>query len=94
MSRDTELLDDFKRDMTEKEAKLIALLGRYPHAERDDDEICGIIYIISRAGRENGWTDEFIRICEANPDITFGELTRLIFTEERFPSLEIVDDEE
>lgn len=40
----------------------------------------------------NGWTDEFIRICESNPNASFDEILDLIFTEERFPPLEIVDE--
>ncbi len=48
---------------------------------------------IVEAGRENGWTDEFIRICEANPEAEFCDIVKLIYTPERFPPLEIYDDD-
>lgn len=78
----------------EKERKLIKLLKAYPHPDHTEEDRKGVILAIMISADENGWTDEFIRICEANPDVTFSELTQLIFTEERFPPLEVVDEEE
>lgn len=78
----------------EKERKLIRLLKAYPHPNHTEEDRKVIIIGIMISADENGWTDEFIRICEANPDVTFDEITKLIITEERFPPIEIVDDEE
>lgn len=80
--------------LEEKESKLIKLLKSYPYPNHTKQDRNGVILAIMISADENGWTDEFIRICEANPDATFDEMTKLIFTEERFPALEIVDDEE
>ena len=81
-------------EVTESELKLIKLLKNYPHPNHDKEgRQCSVIYILL-AGRENGWTDDFVRICENNPNATFDEILDLIFTEERFPPLEIVDDDE
>lgn len=83
--------------LSDKEKKLESLLRSFP-----DDFYCEspipneyeeFIGDIVETGRDNGWTDEFIRICESNPNATFDEILDLIFTEERFPPLEIVDDE-
>lgn len=78
----------------EKERRLIKLLKAYPHPDHTEEDRKDVILAIMISADENGWTDEFIRICEANPDVTFSELTQLIFTEERFPPLEVVDEEE
>lgn len=83
--------------LSEKERKLEALLRDFPHEDFDESPIPndfenGIAFVILD-GRDNGWIDEFIRICEANKGLTFTELEPLIYTEERFPPLEIVDDE-
>lgn len=94
MSKDLELLNGFKSTMSVKEAKLVSLLENLPHPSHDYDEVCGHIFIIGMEGRENGWTDDFICICEANPEADFSQILKLIFTEERFPPLEIVDDDE
>ena len=81
-------------EVTERQNKLIDLLKSYPRPNHTDDDACGLIVCILLAADENGWTDEFIRICEDNPNLTFDEILDLIFTEERFPPLEIVDDDE
>lgn len=83
----------FEMNHEEKERKLIKLLKAYPHPDHTEEDRKGVILAIMISADENGWTDEFIRICEANPDVTFSELTQLIFTEERFPPLEVVDEE-
>ncbi len=88
------LLENFKKTANETESKLISLLERYKHPEQDDDQFLGVIFCTVYAGRENGWTNEFIRVCEAKPDSTFDEVIKLISTEERFPPLEIVEDDE
>lgn len=88
------LLEKFKKTASESETKLIILLEKYQHPDQDDDLFFGIIFCTAYSGRENGWTNEFIRICEANPNATFDEVAKLIFTKERFPPLEIVEDDE
>lgn len=77
-----------------KERQLVRLLKSFPHPDHTDEDRKWIIAAILMSAEENGWTDEFIRICEANPGVAFDEVTKLILTEERFPALEIVDDEE
>jgi len=77
----------------EKERKLIKLLKAYPHPNHTEEDRKGVILGIMISASENGWTNEFIRICEGNPTATFDEILSLIFTDERFPSLEIVDSE-
>ncbi len=81
----------------EKEKKLESLLRGFP-----DNYYCNcpipyayedIIESTLEAGRENGWTDEFIRICEANPEAEFCDIISMIHTDERFPPLEIYDDD-
>lgn len=78
--------------LSEKQNRLIDLLKSYPHPNHSEDDACGLTICILLAADENGWTDEFIRICEDNPNGTFDEILELIFTEERFPRLEVVDD--
>lgn len=80
--------------ITPSEEKLCFLLKQYPHPGRTGEDYENMIIIIALAGRENGWTEEFIRICEANPNVTLDELFELIHTPERFPALEIVDDDD
>lgn len=81
----------------EKEKRLETLLRAFP-----DNFYCnspipgeyeGLLESTLEAGRENGWTDEFIRICEANPGAEFCDIISLIHTPERFPPLEIYDDD-
>lgn len=79
--------------LTRSEEKLAELLEQYPHPNHTGDDYEHCLICISAAGRQYGWTDEFIRICESNPNATFDEILDLIFTEDRFPPLEIVDDE-
>ncbi len=79
--------------MTAKEERLIDLLKQYPHPNHVGEDYTGCIFCISVKATENGWTDEFINICEDNPDTQFDDILALIFTDERFPPLEIVDDE-
>lgn len=76
-----------------KERQLVGLLKSFPHPDYTDEDRKWIIVAILMSAEENGWTDEFIKICEENPGATFDDVTKLIFTEERFPALEIVDDE-
>ena len=71
--------------MIDKEKKLIDLLKQYPHPNHEGEDFRDTIVGVSLA--------EFIRICESNPNATFDEILDLIFTEDRFPPLEIVDDE-
>lgn len=78
----------------DKEKKLIDLLKQFPHPNHEGDDYRDTIVGVSLAADENGWTDEFIRICEDNPNSTLDDILALIFTEERFPPLEIVDDDE
>lgn len=78
----------------EKLRKLAKLLKAYPHPNHTEEDRKWVIIAALMSADENGWTDEFIRICEDNPEADFDDITKLIFTESRFPSLEIVDDEE
>lgn len=85
-------------ELSEKEKKLETLLRSFPDHYYCDSPIPNeyeeFIGDIVEDGRENGWTDEFIRICEENPNIEFCDIVKLIYSEERFPPLEIVDDDE
>ena len=83
-----------KYDVSEKQKKLISLLKNYPHPNHDDDQFKGMILCTLLTADEYGWTDEFIRICEDNTDATFSDILKLIHNEDRFPPLEIVEDEE
>ena len=80
--------------LTKNEERLADLLEQFPHANHTGEDYENCLICISAAGRQNGWTDEFIRICEDNPNATLDDIFALIFTEERFPPLEIVDDDE
>lgn len=80
--------------INEKQKKLISLLKKYPHPNHDDDQFKGLILCTVLSADERGWTDEFVRICEDNPNVSFSEILDLIITEERYPPIEIVDDEE
>ncbi len=80
--------------LTKNEEKLADLLEQFPHPNHTGDDYESCLICISASGRRNGWTDEFIRICEENPNATFDDILALIFTEDRFPPLEIVDDDE
>ncbi len=83
--------------LSAKEIKLNDLLREFPDnfyvnspiPYEYEDTISDIIL----AGRENGWTDEFIRICEANSGSELNDVVKLIYTPERFPLLEIYDDD-
>ncbi len=77
----------------DKEKKLIDLLKQFPHPNHEGDDYRDTIVGVSLAADEKGWTDEFIRICEDNPNATLDDILALIFSEERFPPLEIVDEE-
>ena len=79
--------------MIDKEKKLIDLLKSFPHPNHEGDDNRDTIVGVSLAVDSNGWTDEFIRICEENPNATFDDILASIFTEDRFPPLEIVDGE-
>ncbi len=81
-------------NVNEKQKKLISLLKSYPHPHHDSDQFKGMILCTVLAADEYGWTDEFVRICEENPNADFGYILKLIYTEERFPPLEIVYDDE
>ena len=83
-----------KDTLSDKQNRLIDLLKHYPRPNHSDDDACGLTICILLAADENGWTDEFIRICEDNPNVTFDEILDLIFDEERFPPLDIIDDDE
>ena len=80
--------------LTKNEERLADLLQQFPHPNHEGDDYESCLICISAVGRERGWTDEFIRICEENSNATFDEILDLIFTNDRFPPLEIVDDEE
>lgn len=94
MTMGEKLLNDFEKSMSKSEEILVSVLKSLPHPDHDDDQFYGLIFGIVVSGRENGWVNEFIRICEGNPDLDFDGITKLIFTDERFPPLEIVDDDE
>lgn len=83
--------------LSEKEKKLENLLNAFPDTHYRDCPIPNayeeMIGDIVEAGRKNGWTDEFIRICEANPGVEFCEIVKMVYTDERFPPLEIYDDD-
>lgn len=85
-------------ELSEKEKRLESLLRSFPDnyycnspIPNEYEEFVGDIV---EAGRERGWTDEFIRICETNPGIQFSEIVKIIYSPERFPPPEIVDDDE
>lgn len=80
--------------MNEKERKLIKLLKSYPHPNHTVDDRNGVGILILLSAGQNGWIDDFIQICEDNPNVSFDEILKLIFTEERYPPLEIVDDKD
>ena len=80
--------------MIDKEKKLIDLLKQFPHPNHEGEDFRDTIIGVCLSADANGWTDEFIRICEENSNATFDEILDLIFTNDRFPPLEIVDDEE
>ena len=84
-------------ELSEKEQYLLDLARSFP-----DDYYCNspipleyemLLEDLIVDGRKFGWTDEFIRICEDNRGIQFCELLKLIVTEERYPLLEIVDED-
>ena len=79
--------------MIDKEKKLIDLLKQFPHPNHEGEDFRDTIIGVSLSADANGWTDEFIRICEENSNATFDEILDLIFTNDRFPPLEIVDDD-
>ncbi len=85
-------------ELSKKEQKLEQLLRAFPDNYYINspipNEYENFIGDIVEDGRECGWTDEFIRICEANPGAEFCDIVKLIYSEERFPPLEIVDDDE
>lgn len=83
--------------LSKKEQRLEMLLRSFP-----DNYYCEcpipnayeeLVGDIVEAGRDHGWTDEFIRICEANAGAEFCDIVSLIYSEERFPPLEIYDDD-
>ena len=83
--------------LSEKEKRLEALLRSFP-----DNYYCNspipneyeeFIGDIVEAGRERGWTDEFISICESNPGVEFSDIVKIVYSHERFPGVEIYDDE-
>lgn len=77
----------------EKCQKLMKLLKAYPHPNHEGDDHKETLVGVCLAAEIYGWIDEFIRICEENPNAALDDILALIFTEERFPPLEIVDDE-
>lgn len=84
-------------ELSEKEKELEKLLRAFPDTHycispipNEYEEFIGDIV---EAGRDHGWTDEFIRICEANTGKEFCEVVKLIYSKERFPPLEIYDDD-
>ena len=72
------------------------LLYEFPQTSIDiiPNERSNAVVAACLAAEANGWIDEFIRICEGNKGKTFEEIQALLFTESRFPPLEIVDDDE
>ena len=76
-----------------KKKKLMELLKGFPHPNHEGEDHRDTLVGVCLAADANGWIDEFIRICEDNPNAQLDDILALIFTEERFPPLEIVDDE-
>lgn len=83
--------------LSAKEKELETLLRAFPEnyyckcpIPNAYEELVGDIVEV---GRERGWTDEFIRICEANEGAEFCDIVNLIYSDERFPPLEIYDDD-
>ena len=82
-----------RSDEPDKDLELMCLLKALPSPDHDNRDKFGLILCAVISGSEHGWTDDFIRICKANADKDFGEVIKLILTEDCFPPLEIVDDE-
>ncbi len=66
--------------LTKNEEKLADLLEQFPHPNHTGDDYESCLICISASGRRNGWTDEFIRIYEENPNAMFNDILALIFT--------------
>lgn len=84
------------KPVSDKLIRLRDLLYEFPQENIDiiPNERTNAVVVACLAADANGWVDEFIRICEDNKGKSFEEIKKLIFTEERFPPLEIVDDDE
>lgn len=77
-----------------KEKRLIQTLKSLPFYNYTEDERKSIIVLTCITAEENGWIDLLQKICDDNPNATLEEVFDLYYSEERFPPLEIVDDEE
>lgn len=77
----------------DKKRLLVKLLKSFPHPNHIGEDHKDTIVGICIAADANGWIDEFIRICENNPDASFDDILALIHTPERFPPLEIYDED-
>lgn len=79
--------------MNENGKHLVELLKKYPHPNHIGEDHRNAVVGVCLAADLNGWTKDFIRICESNPNVTFDDILELIYTPERFPPLEIYDDD-
>lgn len=78
--------------MTEKEKKLELILRSRPDSDYDEKMREAVIANALEEAHSHGWTDDFIRICEENPDLELGFLATLLF-KGRYKPLEVYDDE-
>lgn len=80
-------------DVTDTERELVDLFLPYYKKDPSMDKENSIVGTIIAVSGEN-FEDEIIELVKDNKDKPFKELLDLIWTRERFPSLEIVDDDE
>ena len=78
----------------EKAKKLVQTLKSLPFSDYSEEERRSIIILTCVTAEENGWIDLLQKICVDNPQATLEEVLNLYYSEERFPPLEIADDEE
>lgn len=88
---------ELKFEMNEREKLLFDLLQAFPDHFYVDCPIPNqresLIDSVMTDARENGWTDEFIRICEENKGAEFKDIIKLIFSKDRYPGVMIYDEE-
>lgn len=78
----------------EKAKKLVQTLKSLPFSDYSEEEKRSIIILTCVTAEENGWIDLLQKICDDNPQATLEEVLELYYSEERFPPLEVVEDEE
>lgn len=78
--------------MNEKEKKLELILRSRPDSDYDEKMREAVITDALEEAHCHGWTDDFIRISEENPDLELGFLATLFF-KGRYKPLEIYDDD-